>query len=55
MSKFPGSTGKAPKAKGGSRSLDHPGCGSIPTRPDYKTMNSTAPSGGKPMKIRGTW
>ena len=39
--------GKAPRGKGGSRPLDHPGCGSMPTRPDNKTMNSTSYAGGK--------
>ena len=53
MGKFPSSTGKVPRGKGGSRPLDHPGCGSIPTRPDNKTMNPTAPSGGKAHKSSG--
>ena len=47
------STGEKPKAKGGSRPLDHPGCGSMPTRPDNKAMNPTAPSGGKAHKSSG--
>ena len=53
MGKFPSSTGKVPRGKGGSRPLDHPGCGSIPTRPDNKSMNPTAPSGGKAHKSSG--
>jgi len=54
MGKFPGSTGKAPRGKGGSnRKLDHPGCGTMPTAPDKKTMNSTAPAGGMAHKSSG--
>lgn len=52
-SKIP-APGKAPKGRGGSdRKLDHPGCGSMPTRPDNRSMNPTAPSGGKAHKSSG--
>jgi len=46
--------GKAPRGKGGSRPLDHPGCGSMPTRPDNKTMSPTKHSGGKPHPSFGS-
>jgi hypothetical protein len=41
------SPGKAARGKGGSRPLDHPGCGTMPPRPDNKPTNATAPSAGK--------
>jgi len=47
------SMGQRPNAKGGSRPLDHPGCGSIPPRPDNKELNPTAPACGKAHKSMG--
>lgn len=49
MTKFPSSTGKVPKAKGGSnRTLDHGGVGKMPKGVDNtRGMSGTAPAGGK--------
>lgn len=49
MSKFPSSTGKVPKGKGGTnRTLDGPGVGTMPKGIDNTNkMNPTACAGGK--------
>ena len=48
------STGEKPKAKGGSRPLDHSGCGKPAGNVDNtRGMKSTAPSGGKAHKSSG--
>ena len=39
--------GKAPRGKGGSRPLDHPGCGTMPKADNTFAVNHNASAGGK--------
>jgi len=47
------SMGQRPNAKGGSRPLDHPGCGRAPGSVNNTTMSGTRHAGGKPHPSLG--